>query len=217
MPRPYPPPFKVIPDRPLTDKSWPKEKTDRDYHPPKPRDPRQPPREDPDAHPDPRVDPRARPRLDPRRDPFLENRLTVSPQALTRQQGAFHPRRPPPAGTKERKFVFAPHAASAVVRIFGGITEIGDFVDSLYFAIPKHLRPQGKQKLTAKMQAIYDHFWSMDFNKAVQNLVENEAKDRFYGKLGKLTAQANRDLNVGSVGFGRMQSRIRELQELIPS
>jgi len=115
---------------------------------------------------------------------------------------------PPPAGTKERKFVLGKGGTPG--RIFGTVTEIYDFVDCLFAAIPLKQRlkdgvtkrmpknakkdrrnPTGGKKfqdvgLYNKSLYIAKHFDAIDMSKAINCLVVNEIQDRGIGLINQM-------------------------------
>lgn len=233
VPFPEPPPYEAIPDRQPNYNRSPYEQTQRGPFPdpydepiiwpwvrpggtplprvqPTPLDPRTDPRVDPPPRP------RPKPRTDPRRpsvtvEPTISFRPRVPGPRLEMQP---HFRKAPPRNTKERKFLA--QAPRWIMSIFGDVTEIGDFIESLYDAIPDHLRPKGKKKLTDKAKAVWEHFGSIDMNEALKNIIANELADYAYGLMGRVNAAARwkqhaEGYAVGSVGFGRLQGQLRKV------
>lgn len=104
---------------------------------------------------------------------------------------------PPPKGTKERKLVLA--VGGKLARIIGEVSEVGDYIESFYNALPQALRTKlwlanGRRKLGAWAQAVavYENFDQVNDWQLISNLIANEIEDRAYGKLGQITAKANR-------------------------
>lgn len=103
---------------------------------------------------------------------------------------------PPPKGTKERKTTSKWLVAG--VNFFNSATEIGDFVDVLYDALPYHLKAKygstpyllRSVPWKLKLQIIYDNFDSIDVSSAVEGYILNEIEDRLYAAKGKLANKA---------------------------
>lgn len=108
--------------------------------------------------------------------------------------------RPPSKGTKERKFVLAVNGTIATV--YNAATETVDVVECLYNALPKQYklppfirRANGtwrKPSALEKAIRVWEMLDHMDWLSAFGNLVMNEIEDRAFGKLGQITAKANR-------------------------
>lgn len=117
------------------------------------------------------------------------------PAPVSRTRTAPLPKRPD-KHTKERKFALT---VSGIGRlILGSVTEGFDTVSAIFDALPLALR----QKLWAqnggylspidKALAIYRYFDQVDMAKAVQNLTYEQLEDYVYGRIGQITAKANR-------------------------
>jgi hypothetical protein len=112
-------------------------------------------------------------------------------------------KRPGPK-SKERKIRIS--TGGTLLRIvFDHLTEIDDFVDAFWWALPKGDRTKVKQvpkskryygvkyetpKLPQKLKDLYDHWNDVDMNKAIDNLVQNEIGDRAAAKIGKASGHA---------------------------
>lgn len=90
-----------------------------------------------------------------------------------------HKFRRPEKGVKERKMKLA-LGGSAVGMAVNVVTEGLDFLDALYFAIPKNLR-RGERDPQSKATAVYRHFLDIDLQTALKNLLVNEVGDRLIG------------------------------------
>lgn len=147
----------------------------------------------------------AGPRNLPRTDPDAQHRL----------------RRPPPK-KKDAKFIFSVRQKSAIGRLFNAVTETQDFVDALWYALPKECRsrPSGgvgywkdpvghwhkrKVSLQRKMQDVYKCSGHLNMRQAVRNLVANQWGDAMGGALGRINALSNRLLNKPGQGAGTVQ------------
>jgi hypothetical protein len=142
---------------------------------------------------------------EPSFSPSARNAITGKPIASE------HRWEPPPVGTKERKFMVSPAASNRVRAIFDAATEAGDFIDAVYGSLPKHIRPQfykgSDGKWHHKRLAIQDkaafillHATDIDMMKALNNILDNNAKDNAYGQAGKKSGEAARA--VHNSGYG---------------
>ena len=92
---------------------------------------------------------------------------------------------PRPRGKKEKKIVFPGN--HPLMRLYGGVTEISDFVDAIAKALPG--QPCKGLPLHQKALCVYRH--APDYRKpgalrdAVYNVLLNEAQDRAVGAFGK--------------------------------
>ena len=120
-----------------------------------------------------------------------------------------HYSEPPPDGTRERK-ARVPYglAARFAMSAFNKITETGDFIDALYWAIPKATRVHERKRykdgntwknatisLREKTRMVAKHYREIDIEQALANLVENWAEDRVIGSLGQASKRAIQYLN----------------------
>lgn len=114
-----------------------------------------------------------------------------------------HRLRRPRRGERERKYTINPSTALFIRRLYDAATETVDFVDALYWALPKgaHIKPRfvkdptGKwhkigPSLPSKVEVVIENWRSLDMRKAVRNLLVNEANDRFYGWQGRMMKRA---------------------------
>ena len=123
--------------------------------------------------------------------------------------------RPPRAGTKERKQVLA--IRGAVAFVFNGVTESLDALNCAHSALPKSLQKKprydptryngqgGYRRATPQEIAaqVYKHFDQVDVAALMSCLVQNHFEDMAIGKLGKITAKANRKRgNFAGLAFG---------------
>ena len=98
----------------------------------------------------------------------------------------------------ERKFALTVNRSNVgrvAGRIFGVGTEVIDWIDAFYDALPKRVKPKIKAKYVGwdtRAKLVWKHRDELDWNKAWENLVLNEVEDRVIGKLakgGKVLAQ----------------------------
>lgn len=109
--------------------------------------------------------------------------------------GDWTPPRPPGKRTDEKKFALTINASNVgrvVGRIFGSATEVIDFIDSMYWSIPYEVKRANGIRRKSKyigwderahiVWKLRDH---IDWDKAFDNLMQNELEDRLIGTLGK--------------------------------
>jgi hypothetical protein len=81
--------------------------------------------------------------------------------------------------------------------VINSATEVLDFVDTLYNAIPEGLIDPATacavHDYKCKFGLIYEHFESIDVAEAIEQFLNNQVEDMIYGilgkKLGKITGQ----------------------------
>ena len=79
-------------------------------------------------------------------------------------------------------------AQQAILGVAWTATELGDFIDSIYTALPRH-RQYGRSYLD-KMQRIYEYFPEIDWARALGNVIYNHFEDKVVGTvLGKAQRQ----------------------------
>lgn len=109
----------------------------------------------------------------------------------------------PRKGEKEIKTDMAGLPTGALKILLNGVTEVGDFIDSIYEALPRPLRTwkgrDGKWRakdITPQSKAlrIYQHFDAINIGDAFVNLVVNQAEDFAFGKIGQASAKASRQM-----------------------
>lgn len=164
------------------------------YRVPNPaRDPREQPRRGPG--------PRPRPRLPTERDPMAPPvagepgpTIVVGPGTVTEGNPAPGARpHPPRRGEKEKKVrsglpFLIRHPVNAA-------TEAKDFIDAVWEAIPWKDRiayHEGKKvpRADQKARALYDLFDKIDWEEAIENIVENQIEDFVFGKAGQLSKKS---------------------------
>lgn len=143
--------------------------------------------------------------------------IVISPEGNLDVRPPARPANPRPPGPRvvERKFSLSVNGT--VGKIVNAITEGKDFVEVLWFCLPKAARskaPRGRRTvpLQTKMQDIYNNFWSLDGACAMQGFIREQAEDRFYGRIGRESQRAARanPYYVGAGGFqlgGRYRPR----------
>ena len=109
--------------------------------------------------------------------------------------------RPPGKGTKERKFVLAIGQRSLVGLGVNLVTESLDVLNCLNDSLPRKYRPtphvdgKGKWHRATPQQIAYNlylHHDKIDPVALLQCMIANQVEDYAIGKLGQLTAKANR-------------------------
>lgn len=101
---------------------------------------------------------------------------------------------PRPPRAKERKFIFRGPLRLAV----DFASEVGDFIECLWQGLPGSAKraayaAKGSRLGKAdKARAAYDGFHSIDWGSVAACVYANEVEDRFLGKLGRFTRDANR-------------------------
>ena len=72
--------------------------------------------------------------------------------------------------------------------LISAASEGGDFLDSLYDALPDSLR-SSDDDTAAKFNKVFFNLDKVDFTEAVQNLIANQVEDRYFGKaFGDMTS-----------------------------
>ena len=124
-------------------------------------------------------------------------RPTLNPRPRNR------PKRPP-QNEKERKQRLTPHGASVVGRAVNWLSETGDFIEAIWWALPAKYRSppewdpiQGRWHSVGhaqKARDIYDHLEHVDMNKALNNLMMEQLGDMTAGKVGQGIAASNQKM-----------------------
>lgn len=130
-----------------------------------------------------------------------------------------HRHRPPPRDVNERKQTMT-KSQIIILRSVSQVTEVMDFVDALYDAIPdkhklrwkntqyQYLKPTPVQKFKHIIDA-YEH---IDWTQAIENLYLMQAEDTAIGTLGKMGGTSSRD-HHRPYGTG-INTTMRQLQKL---
>lgn len=128
------------------------------------------------------VVPSTSPRLDPRTKPYEVGAIELDTHNRYGHHNVRHARLPARGGTRERKGTIGLRRALQIAsKIYGEVTEVGDFVDAIHGALPKKYQVKGG--IVAKSKAIYDHIDSLDIGKMGYNLVFDHYSDKALGKL----------------------------------
>lgn len=110
---------------------------------------------------------------------------------------------PPPKGTKEKKGQGPGNVRKKLGQILSGYSEAGDLLDALHGALPEKYQ-KGKTPLQ-KFMDLYNHADEIDIQKAVENLINNQVSDRYYGDFFKQVQEqfADAGLDLGDLrGLG---------------
>jgi hypothetical protein len=113
----------------------------------------------------------------------------VRPPDTVRPHSATRPRK------REKEAKLIAQATGALKTVLNVATEAKDVVDALYKALPRRLRPYKKMRPHEKAVLLYKHFGEIDKPKALKFLIENQAEDKLFGKIGKMQAKANRRIS----------------------
>ena len=127
----------------------------------------------------------------------LDGRVRAKPRVRPSTDIVFPPGRPPVIKTGEhvdepdkvptRKVRGVPKAMVGALALMHGLTELGDFVDALYEALPPIARCAGKRGLVHDLICVLEHadaFADPDvMAAAIGNLIANEVEDRVIGAL----------------------------------
>ena len=132
-------------------------------------------------------------------------------------------RNPPPPDTKEKKFSGAGDAIQEFFKIISkgkeAITELDDLLDVFVKSLPKKIQDQLKKDNKGKkyrwqydrttpqekLQLIYDNFGKIDWNKFLEEFVENYIEDKVVGKSIDLADRATHKRGGSSTSGGRIQ------------
>lgn len=113
------------------------------------------------------------------------------------------PLRRPRRNERERKIRIRDMPNKRTRRILGWLvsaaSEAGDFLDSLYDALPKELR-SSDDNTAQKFDKVFRNLDKVDFTEAVNNLIANQVEDRYFGK-----------------GFGDMADALEEFGIELPT
>ena len=129
--------------------------------------------------------------------------ITTEPQKQPVLSPPRHRLAPPGKRTKERKVRI--RAVAQGLRAIGVVTEFNDWLNALYDALPDHIRQQYHPKSPYdRFQILYRHINEVDARQAFENIILMEIEDRFYGKIGSISADASAasDIHHGlPIGF----------------
>ena len=125
--------------------------------------------------------------------------------------GRVNPNTRPFARMHERKVKAQSHGAAqqAYMSMFGAMTEIGEFVDSIYDALPESIRrsdyfANGRHELARdkKLWSIYQNYKAIDVDAMVKNIVFNNLQDAVIGKASRDITSASGGSPIGrTLGF----------------
>lgn len=102
--------------------------------------------------------------------------------------------------------------------LVGAVTESMDAVNAVWKAVSPAGRRQafeenGYKPLNVAEKAAYilGHFWQVDFEGAVVNLINNQIEDFVYGFLGQLDQKAAKSRGAGSTTMYRIEKSLRDM------
>lgn len=122
--------------------------------------------------------------------------IVLTPTGYTAQPSTpFRPPRPPKRGEKEKKGVVSLNASGnklfiATGKAFGAITELADFIEAIYEAIPEAIRGKRKRSLVNQMKFIASHYESIVLDDAILNVIQNQVEDAAIGKLAQAATKS---------------------------
>ena len=107
----------------------------------------------------------------------------------------FHRRAPPGRRVKETKWrAKLPTIVRGIMGVAGFMSEIGDFVDAVWDALPKKAKTWSFYKgrpiepnWRKKAMDIYRNIDDVDMNKALKNFITNQVQDEVVGRLSSAT------------------------------
>jgi len=127
--------------------------------------------------------------------------------------------KPRPRDRVKESKVKMPAILVSALKLYGQATEVGDFVDCLYDALPKAFRPRykdtryEKRKVSfyEKVEALILHGDKINIPLALFNLGANQIEDKYYGTVGRLGSDVSirQGLNYGA-GLNSLGSRLRK-------
>lgn len=122
------------------------------------------------------------------------------------QPGRVYPNTRAPARMHERKVRAASAGAAqqAYMHMFGAMTEIGEFIDAIYSALPTKIQTDdyfanGRHELgrDGKLWSIYQNYKAIDVSKMVNAIVFNNLQDAVIGKGGRDITAASGGSPIG--------------------
>jgi len=171
----------------------------------------------PKAHPQPRPEPHGDPNPQPRTQPQPAKPVVVLPggvvPSITISSGNPQPHisthvKQPPLKPRERekkkrlKPTTSARWAALLLRGFGSFMEYDDFIAAIYKGLPWDKRRwrgedgvwRDRDYTTAgRAERIWNLLGSLNVEKAIEEVVKNEAQDRFFGSVGNVFKKAARD------------------------
>lgn len=111
----------------------------------------------------------------------------------------FHFFERPPKGVREKKWRIADNGLLAgLSALYGGFTELEDFLDGMASGLPEPLRKEYFRKRTLQDKGNYlvDHADQVDVRKGVEAWLQDRARDKAHGRLARDTAR-----NLAATGY----------------
>lgn len=122
------------------------------------------------------VSPRVRPQVRPLPNPEAPPAPRVEPQPDPRPLPYLRPSRPP-RGTRERKVVADRRTRRLLGLLLSGYSEVSDFIDALYDALPKQYQSSKDVTPLDKFQTLWEHIDKVDMSEAMTNVVRDQIED----------------------------------------
>ena len=131
----------------------------------------------------------------PKRPPERDIKFEWTPDRPPQWVSSPPERKPPRPGEKEKKFQGSPEAVQKVFRglskLKEGASELDDFIDVFYNSLPKKYQSlTGRKTPQKKAEHVYKNFDKIDWNKWVEEFVENYLEDKVIGKALQLSDRA---------------------------
>jgi hypothetical protein len=117
-----------------------------------------------------------------------------------RERSSSRPRRRPGKNEKERKLNVL---QKALVDFLMGVTEVNDFVDAMWHALPKSMRSPHKSGVSRTLEQykdLYRNWQHIDLEKGLENFLINEIEDFVIGRAEGLIDKAKMRANQGRSG-----------------
>lgn len=123
------------------------------------------------------------------------------PARFPRGRGRRPPKREKPKKkTKERKLSTGAVAGRGLSIVINQLSEAIDYLDALYYALPRDVRERDGKDATPQRRALtlYQNMDEVDVGKAMLNLIANEIEDRAIGKAASGAGKLGRHLPGGA-------------------
>lgn len=133
----------------------------------------------------PKPDVKPRPDEDPGKPPGVDIPTDPKPDTPVRPRPI--EKRPPGKRVKERKTRVGAGAGYSAIRwALNFVTEGSDYINALYWALPKKLRAKNHDfTLTGKAKFLFRHLGEVDMRQGLTNLLKNALEDFAIGKLSQ--------------------------------
>lgn len=183
--------------------------------------PRGNPKPQPRTYPRPRVVGNTLPGVNPTPKP-LPDIVITSTGVSTRpnQHRRWKPRKP---YTKETKYTMrgpfmglAAYLLRGAAKVYGGITEVVDFLSAIYNALPPEVIAKGPtfpngMIIPGLLGEIYKHADQIDVKKALYNIAKNQVEDAMWGRYFKAIDDVQRRGGPYYSGYDRELGKLNDL------